>query len=252
MSVTPNKPLLAGLARTLAGAGLLNEERTYEAVQEAAKRKVPFVSFLVESKLISSSDIAWVASKEFGVPLLDINAFEFDPEITKMVAENLIKKHHGFPLFKRGNRLFIGVSDPTNLQALDEIKFHVGANTEAVLVEEDKLAKAIEKALDAADTSLSQLGDDDLGNLEDLEIGNEEKAEQKEDSDVDDAPVVRFVNKALLDAIRKGASDLHLNRMKNITACVSELTGSLASLHGLRWLSPTSSLRELKSCRGSM
>jgi len=209
MSATPNKPLLTGLARTLAGAGLLNEERAFEAAQEAAKKKVQFVSYLVERNLISSSDIAWVASKEFGVPLLDINAFEFDPEITKMVAERLIKKHRAFPLFRRGNRLFIGVSDPTNLQALDEIKFHVGANTEAVLVEEDKLAKAIEKALDAADTSLSQLGDDDLGDLEDLDIGNEEKTEQKEDSDVDDAPVVRFVNKALLDAIRKGASDLH-------------------------------------------
>ncbi len=134
---------------------------------------------------------------------------ELDNAPLSLVDEKLIRQHHALPLFKRGNRLFVAVSDPTNLQALDEIKFHTGISTETILVEEDKLTKAIEKALDSADSSMSDLLDEDLDNLE-VTGGDEDRKDDGVDADIDDTPVVRFVNKVLLDAINKGASDIHI------------------------------------------
>lgn len=208
MAVSTNRVPLSGLARKLVADGLLDEPAAQEAFQQAITDKIPFVKHLVSSDIIDAKVIAQAASQEFGVPVLDIEALEIDPEVLKLVSEELIQKHHALPLFRRGNRVYVGVSDPTNLQALDEIKFHIGANTEAVVIEEDKLAKAIEQAIDAADGGLGDMEDSDFEDLDDLEVGGDEP-EQQDDSDIDDAPVVRFVNKVLLDAIKKGASDLH-------------------------------------------
>jgi len=208
MAVSTNRVPLSGLARKLVADGLLDDVAAQDAFQDAVSNKVPFVKYLVDNDLASAKVIANAAAQEFGVPALDIEAMEIDPEILKLVSEELITKHHALPLFRRGNRVYIGVSDPTNLQALDEIKFHIGANTEAVVIEEDKLAKAIVKAIEAADGSLGDMEDSDFDNLDDLEVGGDE-SEQEDDSEIDDAPVVRFVNKVLLDAIKKGASDLH-------------------------------------------
>ncbi len=208
MAVDGNKLPLGGLARKLVMDGLLQEADAEKASAAAAKEKLPLTSYLVQNKLIDASELAAVASIEFGMPLFDIQAIELDPEVVKLVEEKLLRNHHALPLFKRGNRLFVAVSDPTNMAGLDEIKFHVGLNIEAVLVEEDKLNQAIDTAIEASDTSLSDLTDTDL---DDLEISSEEedKGGDVSDSEVDDAPVVRFVNKVLLDAINKGASDIH-------------------------------------------
>ncbi|HHJ13100.1 MAG TPA: type IV-A pilus assembly ATPase PilB, partial [Gammaproteobacteria bacterium] len=170
-------------------------------------KKKPFVSYLVENNIVDSHAIAHSAAEEFGVPLLDIDVVDIEPDTVKLVKENLIRKHHSLPLYKRGNRLYIAVSDPTNLQALDEIKFHVGMTTEPILVLDDKLTRAIEKALDAADTTLADLDED----LEGVEFLDEEEAAGNDvsEAEVDDTPVVRFINKVLLDAINKGASDIH-------------------------------------------
>ncbi len=110
---------------------------------------MPYVSFLVEKKILKASEIAASASHEFGVPLFDLESIDLEVLPTSLVEEKLIRKHHAMPLYKRGNRLFLGVSDPTNHQGLDEIKFHTGLTTEAVLVEEDKLTQTIEQALDS-------------------------------------------------------------------------------------------------------
>jgi type IV pilus assembly protein PilB len=229
MAVLEAKTPLTGLARTLVASGLLNEGAARQAVLQSAKEKVALVPFLIGHKLASGRDVASAASAGFGVPLLDLEAFDPDPEINKKVADNLIKKNHAIPLFKRDNRLFIGVSDPTNLQGLDEIKFHTGLNTEAVLVEDDKLTQAIERALEASDNKLTELGGDDLGNLDDLEV-SDERPDEREDSDIDDAPVVRFVNKVLLDAIRKGASDLHFEPYEKIYRVRLRIDGDLGEL----------------------
>jgi len=207
---TPNTQIpLSGLARKLVQDGLLSDAQAQQANSEALKSKVPFVSYVVEKKLLPAIDLAQAASIEFGVPLLDINTVDIDAEVAKLVAEKLIRKHHTLPIFKRGNRLFVAVSDPTNLQALDEIKFHVGMSTEPILVEEDKLGKTIDKVIDANDTSLSALaGDTDLDDVEFVDE-DEQGGPDTSESDADDTPVVRFVNKVLLDAINKGASDIH-------------------------------------------
>jgi type IV pilus assembly protein PilB len=190
--------------------GLLAEELAAEAQQKALKSREPFVTYLVENKVLASSKIAAAACQEFGVPLFDLAAMELDNAPVSLVDEKLIRQHHTLPLFKRGNRLFVAVSDPTNLQALDEIKFHTGISTETILVEEDKLTKAIDQALDSADTSMTDLLDEDLDNL-DVTSGDEDaNRDDNTDADIDDTPVVRFVNKVLLDAINKGASDIHI------------------------------------------
>jgi type IV pilus assembly protein PilB len=209
MATTNPQINLSGLARRLVHDGLLAEADAAVAHQDALKNKIPFVTHLVTKNILDSLTIADAASQEFGIPLFDINTMDMENAATSLVDEKLVRQHHALPLFKRGNRLYVAVSDPTNLQALDEIKFHVGANTEAILVEEDKLANAIEYAMEAQDTSLADLGDTDL---DDLDITGGDEIPQEDDSsdaDIDDTPVVRFVNKVLLDAINKGASDIH-------------------------------------------
>lgn len=204
-----NAPPLTGLAQRLVDDGLMNLEDAQNAFAEASKEKIPLVRYLVGKQLISGLDVAVAAANEFGVPVFDIDSFDMEMSAVKNIEEKLIRKHHALPLFKRGSRLFVAVSDPTNFQALDEIKFASGANTEAVLVEEDKLTKAIEKILESMDTPVMDGLDD--ADLDDLEIsgGDETPEDDSSEADVEDAPVVRFVNKVLLDAINKGASDLH-------------------------------------------
>lgn len=208
MAVSTNKVNLSGLARKLVIDGLLEETAAQDAFQGALKKKQPYVSYLVENKLAPSDKIALAASQEFGAPLVDLSTFEIDVDTIKLLKDDLIKKHHALPLFKRGNRLYVALSDPTNLAALDEIKFAVGLTTEAITVEDDKLVKAIDKALEEAEGGLDDMDDDDFEDLDDLEVA-EDQDKQQDEGDVDDAPVVRFVNKVLLDSIKKGASDLH-------------------------------------------
>ncbi|MEW6353861.1 MAG: type IV-A pilus assembly ATPase PilB [Pseudomonadota bacterium] len=198
---------LSGLARRLVQDGLLTGALAQQAHEQALRNQVPLVTYLVESRILSSQAIAAAASQEFGVPLFDLNVMDTDHIAAVRVDEKLVRQHHSLPLFKRGNRLFVAVSDPTNLRALDEIKFHAGLNTEAVLVEEDKLTKAIDKALDAQNSAFANLADAGLDDLA-ISAGEEEKPGVAE-AEVDDTPVVRFVNKVLLDAINKGASDIH-------------------------------------------
>ncbi len=229
MAVTNKKISLSGLARKLVLDGILDEAAAARAHESSLKAKKPFVNYLVENKLAPADKIALSAAKEFGVPLLDISVIDIDPQITKLVKENLLKKHHALPIFQRGKRMFIAVSDPTNLMALDEIKFAIGMGTEAVLVEEDKLQKAIDKALEAADTSF-EMDDDELEDLDDLDIASEQPNEASDDSDIDDAPVVRFVNKCMLDAIKRGASDVHFEPYEKVYRVRFRIDGVLQEM----------------------
>jgi type IV pilus assembly protein PilB len=203
---------LSGLARRLVQDGVLEEHVARQALQDARQQKVPFVTLVVERNLADGRRIAESASDEFGTPLLDLAAFNIETSPKNLIDPKLIEKHHAIPLFKRGNRLYLAVSDPTNLHALDEIKFHTGISTEAILVEESQLAKVMQRfikaAEDASGSNFSSL--DDVG-LEDLDIESGEKKEDLADAhlETDDTPIVRFVNKVLLDGIKEGASDIH-------------------------------------------
>jgi type IV pilus assembly protein PilB len=203
--------VLQGLPQRLVQDGLLDEATMAQAMAAAKEADTNLVSHLVSRGLASARDIAIAASQEFGVPLLDLDAIQTDLETVKLVSEKLLAKHRVLPLVKRGKRLFVAVSDPTNLHALDEIKFQTGLAVEAVVVEDDKLQKIASRAIEQVDTQMPNLGDDDL-DLENLEVtGGEDELEGEGvgRDDVEDAPIVRFVNKVLLDAIKKGASDIH-------------------------------------------
>lgn len=203
---------LSGLALRLVRDNLLSPTDAERLQSDALTKKTSFVTQLVESKKLDSATIAKVASEDFGIPLFEINSLDLEMAPVKLVDEKIIRRHRILPLFKRGTRLFVAVSDPTNLQALDEIKFHTGLGTEPILVEEGKLTAIIDKTLDAQDTSLADLSSED--GLENLEIvageeGNEKAGVDGEEG-INDAPVVKFVNKVLMDAINRGASDIHI------------------------------------------
>ena len=220
--------ILSGLARKLVLDGLLSEEIAKQACEKAANESTPLVSFLVKNKIVDSYALADAASNEFGVPLFDINAMDMEAAAKDLVDEKLVRKHNALPLFRRGNRLFVAVSDPTNLQALDEIKFATGINTEAVLVEEDKLARVMDKAMDAQDTTMRELNDSDLDGL-DIRGGDDGGGDAGE-ADVDDTPIVRFINKVLLDAINKGASDVHFEPYEKMYRVRTRLDGILSEI----------------------
>lgn len=220
---------LSGLARKLVLDGLISEEIAKQAYEKASSESMPLVSFLVKNKIIDSYVIAEAASSEFGVPLLDISAMDMEAAANGLVDEKLIRKHNALPLFKRGNRLFVAVSDPTNLQALDEIKFATGITTEAILVEEDKLARVMDKAMDAQDNTMRSLNDSDLDALE-ITGGDDEHGDATSDADVDDTPIVRFINKVLLDAINKGASDVHFEPYEKMYRVRTRLDGILSEI----------------------
>jgi type IV pilus assembly protein PilB len=212
MASTPTPIKLSGLARRLVAEGLLDEAAANNAQLEARKKKTSLANYLVEDKKLNARKVAIAASTEFGMPLFDLSALEPESVPKKLVDEKLVRQHQALPIQKRGNRLFVAVTDPMNLIGLDEIKFHTGIATEPVLVEVDKLNRLIEDAMSSADTSLQEMTglDEDLENL-DISAEDEEAARNAagKDDSVDDTPVVRFVNKVLLDAINKGASDIH-------------------------------------------
>src|SRR6201999_2793754 len=164
-------------------------------------------------------DIAVAAANEFGVPLFDLDAIALDLETVRLVNDKLLIKHRVLPLFRRGKRLFLAVADPTNLHAIDEIKFQTSLGIEAIVVEDDKLQKAIDKAIEQVDSQMSALSEDEGMDLESLETeGGDAESEDKNAprDDVEDAPIVRFVNKVMLDAIRRGASDIHFEPYEKI------------------------------------
>ena len=206
-----NPIALSGLARRLVEDNLLDEDVAREASEESRKTRVPFVTHLVQNEIVNPKDIANSASEEFGTPLLDITTLDPEAIPKNLVDEKLIRSNHAIPIFHRGNRLFVAVSDPTNRQGLDEIKFQTGISTEEVLVEEHKLASFIESFLESQEGGgLGDLGDDDVDL--DLEAVDEEGGgpdDADEGSAADDTPVVRFINKMLMDAIKGGSSDLH-------------------------------------------
>ncbi|MGE5625197.1 MAG: type IV-A pilus assembly ATPase PilB [Bacillota bacterium] len=209
MATTTVKTNLTGLPRRLVAAGLLSEADAADAQRDAAAEKLLLVSHLVRNKKLNARAVASAASEEFGVPAVDLDAVDLSQAPLKEVEAQLIEKHHALPLFKRGRKLFVAVSDPTNLQALDEIKFKTGLTVDAVIAEEDKLAKGIEKAVQAMDTSMKDLAEGEIGDLDISAEGEEGAPTEESSADIDDAPVVKFINKVLLDAINKGASDIH-------------------------------------------
>ena len=210
MAATATQGPLSGLPRRLVQDGVISEANLIAALEATGGKSAHLVPHLVATGLGNARQIAVAAAHEFGVPLLDLDALDLDLDVVKLVDEKLLTKHRILPLLQRGKRLYVAVCDPTNLQALDDVKFHTTLRIEPVVVEQDKLETRVARAIEALDSTMQDLGEDDL-DLENLEIsaGDEEVGREITNADVDDAPIVRFVNKVMLDAIRRGASDIH-------------------------------------------
>jgi type IV pilus assembly protein PilB len=224
-----SKSGLGGLPQRLVQDGLVDEATMMDAMQAAKEKRIGVVTQLVNSGAANAREIAIAASHEFGVPLLDLDSVSLDLETIKLVSDKLLLKHRVLPLLRRGKRLFLAVADPTNLHAIDEIKFATGLGIEAVVVEDNKLQQAVTKAIEQVDTSMPNLGDDDL-DLENLDVGAGDEdldTDAVTRDDVEDAPIVRFVNKIMLDAIKKGASDIHFEPYEKTFRIRTRLDGVL-------------------------
>jgi type IV pilus assembly protein PilB len=206
------RAVLTGLPQRLVLDGLVEESAMLDAIANARERKTHLVSWLVSHDMANARDIAIAAAHEFGMPLLDLDSVATDIDTIRLVNEKLLAKHRVLPLVKRGKRLHVAVSDPTILHAVDEIKFQTGLAIEAVVVEDDKLQRAVQKAIEQVDQQMPALagGEDDF-DLENLDVSHADDSMDADSArdDVEDAPIVRFVNKIMLDAIRKSASDIH-------------------------------------------
>jgi type IV pilus assembly protein PilB len=202
---------LTGLPQRLVQDGVISEDDAQVALAAARDKKSHFVTQLVGAGAAKSRDIAVAAAGEFGVPLFDLDALPLDLEITRLVSDKLLAKHRVLPMFRRGKRLFLAVADPTDLHAIDEIKFQTGMSIDAVVVEDDKLQRLVDKAIEQAEAATPMIGEDEGMELDALEVsgGDDIETDSVGRDDVEDAPIVRYVNKLLLDAIRRGASDIH-------------------------------------------
>jgi type IV pilus assembly protein PilB len=224
---------LGGLPQRLVQDGVVEEATMLEAMNAARERKTGIVTQLVTSGAAKARDIAVAASNEFGVPLFDLDAVALDLETVRLVNDKLLTKHRVLPLFRRGKRLFLAVADPTNLHAIDEIKFQTSLGIEAIVVEDDKLQKAIDKAIEQVDSQMSALTEEEGMDLDSLEtVGGEDELDDKGATrdDVEDAPIVRFVNKVMLDAIRRGASDIHFEPYEKIYRVRLRMDGVLKEI----------------------
>ncbi len=199
---------LKGFSRYLVNAGLMNMQEALDAMKSASEGGVPLISYVVDNGLVSSQKIALLAHQEFGLPLFDLDAINKDSLALNEVETELFTKHHVLPLVKRGNRLFLAASDPTNQEAIKEIQFSTGLAIEIILVEEEKLARALEEASRSQDAAIGAMLEENLENI-DFGLDSDGEADEDTKTEVDEAPVVRFVNKILLDAINSGVSDIH-------------------------------------------
>lgn len=213
MAATMQKISLNSLARRLVRDGILSEEKAMDAMAAAQQEKTTLGSYLVGKELVDGMIIAQAAADEFGCPLFDLSVFNLEHAPKDAIDTKLLTKHKVLPLVRRGKRLFIGIADPTNLRALDEIKFHTNLNVEPIVVEERALSTLVHSFVEAQEEPLGggfgDLDDDSLDALEVEAVDQDGDKSGEVTPDGDDAPVVRFVNKVLLDAIRGGSSDIH-------------------------------------------
>ncbi len=219
---------ISGLARALAQNGLMSDYKAETLQSQAQASGVSFVEQVLIGKRMTAHQLAVFASRAFGTPLLDLASFDVDQIPKEFVDLKIAQSRRVLPLFKRSNKLFVAISDPANLQALEEMRFKTNLVPEAIVVEDDKLGQAILKIIEATGTTLK-----DMNNLEDMEVGLEDGAAAvslDEDSDIEDAPVVKYLQKILTDAIAAGASDVHFEPYEKYYRIRYRVDGILAEI----------------------
>ncbi len=207
MAAVTNTNNLTGLARAMVNHGWMSESDAEGVSRRASQSGESFVTELIRGGRYKAGQVAEFAAVSFGFPYLDLNAMDPDSLPQGLLDPKLVQKRRVLALYQRGNKLYVATSDPTHLQALDEVKFQTGQAVEPVVVEDDKLGKLIDRTGETAESTLAVLNTEDLN----LEFADEESAAQQDTGgiDIDDAPVVRYLQKIMLDAINQGASDIH-------------------------------------------
>jgi type IV pilus assembly protein PilB len=219
---------ISGLARAMVQHGLLTEYDAEALQSQAQAANIGFVEQMLLSKRMTATQVAMFASRAFGTPMMDLSGFDIEHIDKNLVDARLAANRRVLPLHKRGNRLFVAVSDPANLQALDEVRFKTNLVVDPVVVEDDKLGQTIAKFAETTGQKLSSLVSD-----QDLEIEIDASARPAEDEanpDVDDAPVVRYLQKILVDAISAGVSDIHFEPYERFYRIRYRLDGQLMEI----------------------
>ena len=219
---------LSGLARALAQHGVMPEGDAESLQNQAQSAGITFVEQVLTSKRLSANQVAVFGARAFGVPLLDLSSFDFDQFPKEFFDARMSQARRVLPLAKRGNRLFVAVSDPANLQAIEEVRFKTNLVVDPVVVEDDKLGQAIHRIVEASGATLK-----DAANLEDLEVDMQEGsagAQAEEDAEVEDAPVVKYIQKILVDAIAAGASDIHFEPYEKFYRIRYRIDGILSEI----------------------
>lgn len=211
MALANEEHRLQGIGQLLVLEKLLEKSKAVDYYKLAAEEKISLLQYLVKNKILTAEQIAFTAAQNFGVPMMDINCIEIENIPVNLVNEKLIRRHAMIPLFSRGDNLYLATDDPSKQASLKEIQFHTGLTTNAIVVETDKLSLYIETLLSAKESQGLTEYIDDSGDLEGLEISADDEEHDTEISSsvTDDAPIVKFVNKILLEAIKQGASDIH-------------------------------------------
>jgi len=222
-AATPNQ--LSGLARAMVQKGLLVEREAEQFQAKANESGITFVEELIAAKKFGESEVAEFAAHTFGFPLLDLATFDPEHLPPKFTDPKILQGPRALPLYQRGNRLFVAISDPTNRAAMDQIKFQTGLHIEPVVVEDTKLGTVIGRLLSAAGVTLKDLVDEEMA----ADLTEAEPPEEPETTsvDIDDAPVVRYLQKILLDAINSGASDIHFEPYEKLYRIRYRLDGEL-------------------------
>ncbi|HXS50896.1 MAG TPA: type IV-A pilus assembly ATPase PilB [Usitatibacter sp.] len=197
----------SALGRALVQQGRLPQADAAAIQSEANRAGVPFVQQLVSSKRLSAKEVSLFAAQTFGYPLLDLNAVDLDQLPVNLIDSKIVTSHRVVALGKRGNRVFVAMSDPSNEQVLQEVKFATGMTMEPVVVEDDKLATIVRKLHESSTKALETATED--VDLSGIEVSDGDAQPEVVTEDIDDAPVVKYVQKILLDAINGGASDIH-------------------------------------------
>ncbi len=194
-----------GIAYQLVQAGIVDEKKMQEALTQSQQEKVSLISYLVEHKMAAADKVACLVASEFGDPLFDLDALNTENVPKELVDEKIVRKFNALPILQRGKHLFVAMSDPSRLDAIDAISFNAQMPVSTIVVEDNKLKKAIENIFADTMEAFDGFDDEELS----VDIEDSDSDNNNDDDGTEDAPVVKFVNKMLLDAIRMGASDLH-------------------------------------------
>ncbi|EIL97333.1 type IV-A pilus assembly ATPase PilB [Rhodanobacter sp. 115] len=232
MSSQPQPTLvgLSGIARRLVTEGLMPESDVRQAVADSGQQKASLTNWLLDRNLVDSMVLTRLASVEFGMPMMDVASIPPANMPLNLISEALLSKHHALPLLKRGKRLYVGIADPMQLHALDEIKFHSNCMVEPILVERSQLNRVIESAISAMNNVMPDLGSDELDELALESASDDDAPSSGVDATGDEAPVVKFVNKILVDAIRRGASDIHFEPFESMYRVRLRMDGMLRAV----------------------